>query len=210
MVNMAPRDTKNRLLETACDLFWRQSFSAVSVDDICKLAKINKGSFYYYYESKFDLIAAVFEKLWSDAKPELDALFSTPMTLGERLRIFSERVYAKQAMKAEQYGQVLGCPFMTCASDLSVQDEGFRTRSNRLFAEYKTYFARLVEQARAEGYCRTLNASEGGDMLFHYHLGVLFQARILNDLGLIRRELEAGFRRILELPTDAQSTVPPH
>lgn len=197
---MPPCLTKHRLLETATDLFWRQSFSAVSVDEICKLAGVKKGSFYHFFQSKFDLIAAVYDKLWTDAKPELDALFAAHAALDARVSALCEHMYAKQQAKAEQYGQVLGCPFMTCASDLCVQDENFRKRSNALFEAFAAYFERLVEDAHAEGRCRHMTPREGGQMLFHYKMGVMFQARITNDLQLIQRELEAGFRRILELP----------
>ena len=36
------KDTKLRLIETATDLIWRDSYGSVSVDGICKQAKVNK------------------------------------------------------------------------------------------------------------------------------------------------------------------------
>lgn len=204
---MAPRQTRNLLLETATDLFWRHSFSAVSVDEICKLAGVNKGSFYHYFQSKFDLMAAVCDNLWETTRPELDAIFAPAADIDTRIRRLCELIYAKQAEKAEQFGQVLGCPFTTCASDLCMQDDGFRDQVNTMFGRFMAYFEALVAEAHAQGHARDLTVSEGAQALFCYKTGVLSQARMFNDLSIIARDLEAGFRRYLRLP-DAPAAAP--
>lgn len=38
-------DAKERLLQVGFDLIWNQSYGAVSVDQICERADVNKGSF---------------------------------------------------------------------------------------------------------------------------------------------------------------------
>ena len=45
-------ESKRKLLEAAIDLIWKSSYGAVSVDDICAKAGVNKGSFYYAFKSK--------------------------------------------------------------------------------------------------------------------------------------------------------------
>jgi TetR/AcrR family transcriptional repressor of nem operon len=51
--------TKDRLLDTAQDLFLSQGFSATSVDEICRKTRITKGGFFHYFKSKEDLAKAV-------------------------------------------------------------------------------------------------------------------------------------------------------
>ena len=45
-------NTKQRLLDTAIELIWEQSYGAVSVDHICERAGAQKGSFYHFFQSK--------------------------------------------------------------------------------------------------------------------------------------------------------------
>lgn len=49
-------DTKNRILRTALKLFVERGLSEVSIDDLTKETGIAKGSFYYYFKSKSELI----------------------------------------------------------------------------------------------------------------------------------------------------------
>jgi AcrR family transcriptional regulator len=55
-------DAKQRLLDTAIDLIWEQSYGAVSVDVICERAGTKKGSFYHFFPSKSDLTVAAIER----------------------------------------------------------------------------------------------------------------------------------------------------
>ena len=49
-------ETKEKLMQVGFDLMWDNSYGSVSVDDICKRAGINKGSFYHFFPSKADLV----------------------------------------------------------------------------------------------------------------------------------------------------------
>jgi AcrR family transcriptional regulator len=50
-----------RLLDAAVDAFSRRGYGDVNVDDICKAARIAKGSFYRHYRSKEELFFAAAE-----------------------------------------------------------------------------------------------------------------------------------------------------
>src|SRR5271170_7885350 len=54
-------ETKDKLLQVGFDLIWDSSYGSVSVDDICKRAGINKGSFYHFFPSKADLVVQAYE-----------------------------------------------------------------------------------------------------------------------------------------------------
>src|SRR5690349_959146 len=55
-------DTKDRILEAARDLFWRQGYTATGVAQILKSANAKSGSLYYFFPTKEDLLLAVLEK----------------------------------------------------------------------------------------------------------------------------------------------------
>lgn len=49
-------ETRSRIYETATRLIGEEGFDQVSVDRICKLAGVAKGSFYHHFRTKADLI----------------------------------------------------------------------------------------------------------------------------------------------------------
>ena len=55
-------DTRNRILETAYDLFYRKGFTRVGVDLIAESAGITKRTLYSHFASKDALLAAVLER----------------------------------------------------------------------------------------------------------------------------------------------------
>jgi TetR/AcrR family transcriptional regulator, transcriptional repressor for nem operon len=60
---MATKQSKERLLTAAKELFLARGYAATTVDAICEKAGLSKGSFYYFFDSKEDLGLAVLE--WS-------------------------------------------------------------------------------------------------------------------------------------------------
>ena len=65
---LAPRISRRptpstRLLEAAKEAFAKRGYGEVNVDDICRAARIAKGSFYRHYHSKEELFLAATESL---------------------------------------------------------------------------------------------------------------------------------------------------
>ncbi|MBS4201044.1 TetR/AcrR family transcriptional regulator [Bacillus sp. FJAT-49732] len=53
--------TKDKILNTAIDLFSRSSFSAVSIRDITREVGIKESSLYYHFKNKDELLDCIFE-----------------------------------------------------------------------------------------------------------------------------------------------------
>src|SRR5215475_9792997 len=126
-------DAKERLLQVAFDLIWDNSYSAVSVDNICERADVNKGSFYYYFKSKADLAVAAYEEHWREKQPELDRIFSPQVAPLERLSEWCKYLIERQKQKSEKYGHVCGCPYASVGSEVATQDEKIRAKTQELF-----------------------------------------------------------------------------
>src|SRR6267154_2537844 len=45
-------ESRLKLLRTAHELIWRQSYGSVGVDQICEQSGVKKGSFYHFFRSK--------------------------------------------------------------------------------------------------------------------------------------------------------------
>ena len=52
-------ESRQRLIECAAELFWKNGYSATGISEILKQTGLPKGSFYFYFKSKDDLATAV-------------------------------------------------------------------------------------------------------------------------------------------------------
>ena len=182
-------DVRERLLKVAVDLIARQSYHAVSVDQICARADVAKGSFYHFFPSKSDLACAAFEEQWKEKQPRLDAIFSPQLPPLERLRQYCAHVFENQQRLREAAEVVCGCPFASLGSELSGQDEQVRARAVERFDRLGRYFESVLRDARAEGLIE-LDPAEVRDLaraMYSLVLGHLLQGRVRNDLGCVQQ-----------------------
>src|SRR5437763_9887522 len=55
------RDTRERIVEAAMELFWLKGYGSTSIADILSRSQVNSGSLYYFFPGKQDLLIAVLE-----------------------------------------------------------------------------------------------------------------------------------------------------
>ena len=61
------QDKKTEILNKALELFKEKGYDNVTVNEIASASNISKNTFYYYYESKEELIRALFKPTGKDA-----------------------------------------------------------------------------------------------------------------------------------------------
>ena len=94
MARRAPavRDTRDRLLKAALDVFSEQGYQATSVDEIAARAGVTKGAVYYWFRDKEDLAADLQRTLWTtiaaEAQADLDPNASTAHNIKQSFRAY--------------------------------------------------------------------------------------------------------------------------
>jgi TetR/AcrR family transcriptional repressor of nem operon len=189
-------ETKEKLLQVGFDLIWDNSYGSVSVDDICKRAGINKGSFYHFFPSKADLAVAAYEEHWKEKRPAMDRIFSSQTPPLQRLQNWCQYVYDGQREKAEKYGHVCGCPYATVGSEIATLDEKIRAKSEQLMNAGRKYIETAIADAMREGLVAVNNPVTAAMTLQSLLLGMLVEARVQNDLKVLEN-LEATVMNIL-------------
>ena len=107
--------TRTRLLDAAQRLMLAKGFAATTVDEICEAAKLTKGSFFHYFESKDELGKTVLERFCANGKQMLEAVYG-----GERDPL--KRVYRQieaVAMMSQDPKLGKGCLLGCFAQELS-------------------------------------------------------------------------------------------
>ena len=187
-------DMKERLTDAALDLIWHNSYGTTSVDAICERAGAKKGSFYYFFRSKSELTASALEAEWNKRKADMDALFSPTVPPLERFDRYFDYVHDRLAELQKACGSILGCPLLTIGSEVGTQDEGVRNTVDRIWNRKIKYFESAIRDADAQGLIEAPDPEGRAKMLFACYHGTLTQARIQNDVELIRdlKEIARG------------------
>lgn len=175
-------ETREKLLQVGFDLIWDSSYGSVSVDDICKRAKINKGSFYHFFPSKADLVVEAYEEHWKEKRPIMDRIFSPQVPPLDRIHNWCEFMYEVQKEKAGKYGHVCGCPFASVGSEIATLDEKIRVRSEHLMNASLKYVESTIADAIREGSVTVKNPVAAAQCIQSLLLGMLLEARVQNDL----------------------------
>ena len=199
-------DAKQRLLDATIDLIWLHSYGAVTVDNICERAGVKKGSFYYFFPSKTDLVVAALDGHWHKVKAELDRIFAPTLSAVDRLRNYFEWVYRRQLEMKEKTGRVVGCPLCSIGSETSNSDTVICTKVQELMSNYSGYLERVIRDLQKEGVVKKQDVAAQTQGLFAHMHGVLGQARIQNDPEIIR-SLEAGAFKFLGIDEAATATA---
>lgn len=187
----APTNTKQKLLETATELIWSESYNSVSVDDICKKADVKKGSFYHYFQSKAHLALEAMDACMEDTKIHYDDLFSPTRPAKERFKKMADYVIEKQKETSEQLGHVCGCPFATLGSEMAAQNDEFSEKIVNICAKKKTYYESALRELAAEGTIpQDTDISAKAKEIFALVVGHLIMSRISNDLTFLEDNLE--------------------
>ena len=195
-------DAKERLLRAMSDLMWQNSYGSVTIDMICQEAQVKKGSFYYFFKSKSDLAIAALDKMWGDIKPTLDEIFSPSLPPLERIFRKMDFAYTETVEVKEKYGRVLGCPYVTLASEVSGIEPAILERIRFHLKNYHRYIVSAIREAKAEGLVEVDNPDMAAQCLFHLYEGMLTEARIQNDPEVLRALRPAAFN-LLRVTKDA-------
>jgi len=178
-------------MDAAIELLWQNSYGATSVDAICEKADAKKGSFYYFFKSKSELAAAALEADWNKKRAQMDSIFSATVPPLERLERYFDFVHGRLAEIQKKCGSILGCPYVSVGSEVSTQDPIVRETIDRIMDCKMKYFISAVRDAAAQGLIDAPDPEAKARALFACYQGTVAQARIQNDIELLR-----GFKNV--------------
>lgn len=190
-------DAKERLIAACASLVHRRGYAAVGVDEICEAAGVRKGSFYYFFSSKRDLMLAALERQQAMAESHV---FS--VVFGEsdepplrRLDRFFATIAEMEAAQKKRGGQVLGCPFGNIAAESAASDPHLARAADTAFCGFASFVRQTLAEAKARGdLARNVDVAEAAEAIVAYFEGIALLARARNDPSLLTR---LGARAIL-------------
>ena len=197
-------NTKQRLLDTAIQLIWEQSYGSVSVDHICERAGALKGSLYHFFPSKSELAVAAIEAHWQQRLAEMDRIFAPATPPLDRLAHYCDSVYRRQKAKRAEFGRVCGCAFTCLGLELSTQDEPVRRKSQEIIKRLCHYLEGAVCDAAGAGLIDRHDCPVMARELYRCIIGALVEAKIENNLEVILQLKPSIWRLIGVRPAGAR------
>ena len=136
--------TKQRLLDAAQRLMLAQGFSATTVESICAAAKLTKGSFFHYFDSKEQLGQELLERFCREFQDRLQSKLARLEDPLERIDAAIEHAIDLSAACANQPGCLLG----TFAQELSDTHPKMRNACQCAFTEWAKRLEQDFEEAK--------------------------------------------------------------
>ncbi|MEM7601982.1 MAG: TetR/AcrR family transcriptional regulator [Verrucomicrobiota bacterium] len=198
--------TRENLLAAMRDLIWVGSYAGTSVDEICRRAKVHKGSFYHHFPSKSKLAIASIESCWEEHRVGMDGIFSPSKVALQRLFDWLVYLREEQAVLRSRFGRVVGCPLHTIGAELGGKEDPLHDLLKTVLGDYLRYLESALRDARAEDTLEIDDVTATARLTFFYVEGLLTHARIWNDLTELD-QMESGVRQLLGHPEQWPSQV---
>ncbi len=177
--------TKARLLDAAERLMLAKGFVATTVDEICEAAKLTKGSFFHYFETKEQLGKELLERFCQSARDRMRAAAVDDDPLA--------RVYAQidGAIKMSRECADQSCLLGTFAQELSDTHPDIRSLCADAFGQWADALRKDLDAAKARHAPKSSIDSKG---LADHFIAILEGSKILakakRDPAIVERSLK--------------------
>jgi TetR/AcrR family transcriptional regulator, transcriptional repressor for nem operon len=179
-------DAKTRLMDAVSELLWTGSYGSTTIDQICEKAGVKKGSFYYFFDSKSDLAVEALDASWQSKQAELDRIFSPMIPPLDRIRKYCQFSYELQQEMKNKYGRVLGCPQFALGAEVCTLESHLQKKIQEILDYKRKYLESAIRDAHVAGLIKAPDPAAKARMILAYYEGLLTQARIQNDVEVLR------------------------
>lgn len=128
-----------RIVDTACELFYKRGVRAVGVDEIVTQAGVTKPSLYRSFGSKDELVTACLEKYAEDSWQDIDAALAAA---GDDPRS-QLRAYVAHYAEQMTIPGFRGCPMSNLAVEFPETDQAGRVLAEKCKVELRERLALL-------------------------------------------------------------------
>ena len=134
---MSDKTTRDRIVEAADRLFYRQGYEHTSFSDIADAVRISRGNFYYHFKSKDEILDAVINVRLANTRQMLERWEIEGKQPADRIRSFIHILIANRA-EIKRYG----CPVGTLCTELAKLNHASQAGASMLFTLFRTWLRR--------------------------------------------------------------------
>ena len=146
-----PEGTRQRLLQAAFREVYRYGFQSAGIDTIIAAANVTKGALYYHFESKEALGHAIIEEIIAEITRDR---WLRPLEQSKDKNPIDALIGIVQAIPARPRDVKRGCPLVNLTQEMSLLDEQFRKRLERIFQAWQEAIATALREGQYTGTVR--------------------------------------------------------
>jgi AcrR family transcriptional regulator len=191
-------ERKKQILDAAISVFSRLGFHKARMDDIVKESGLSKGTLYWYFESKDEIITSIMEDIFTGSMEEYQ-LHAAP---GTSVREQLTKIMINTMDDVKQMLQIRPLVYEFFA--LAFRDEKVQKLIRNYFKFYMDNIVPIVQKGIDNGEFRKMDAREAS-----MSLGAIFEGTILlwfYDPSIV--EIEQQLKASLDLLLDGFEAKP--
>src|SRR5215469_16100309 len=146
-----PERTRQSLLQAAFREVYRYGFQSAGIDTILAATNVTKGALYYHFESKEALGYAIIEEIIAEITKDR---WLRPLQQNEDKNPIDALIGIVQAIPARPRDVKRGCPLVNLTQEMSLLDEQFRKRLERIFQAWQEAIATVLREGQSTGTVR--------------------------------------------------------
>lgn len=157
---MSKIDTENHILDTAIELFWSKSYHGVNMNELSRVAGVNKATVYQHFASKEDLAVAAIRRAGKRTEAYVyRSTFSETDDPAERLKRIYQKVFRMHDDLFRTNGKCRGCPFVNIGVEMSTTSDDIRHAVIAALGQFREYYGQIIDDHHA-GRARLTAASK--------------------------------------------------
>lgn len=168
-------ETKNRIIKCSAELFFKNGYNATGISEILKAAEIPKGSFYFHFDSKKSVAAAVavyYEKKLTEWIMDYYCKYEGAE--------FIEKFIGSMIEKAEN-NEYYGCPLTTIGQELAFFEPDIAEGYNEALKKLMVLFTSIFKKSGRSN----ADSEVMGKKAFVMYEGFLVYYRISKDVNVL-------------------------
>ena len=196
-----PRFDRERVLDSAIEIFWRDGYAATSLANLLEEMGISRQSLYNCFGDKHSLFLAALDRYMERKSRETLGVLESPDAGLASVEAFFEHAFARaRATQAERRACMIGKTAMELASDDAEVAERLRRYGDRMISAFRNALTNAMARGEiapcdCEGRATQLAATAQG-------LGMLYRA------GVPEPRIEAAVQATLACLRDGPLTTP--
>ena len=178
--------TRQRILDCACDLFYRQGYQATTVDQVIDATGISKPTLYKHFPSKEALATAYLKRRKA---AELGALRERLAAIHDVRERFAEAaVFVRDALPANNFR---GCAFFNMVSEIPDRSDPVVGVVLSFVDEFRAIIRELAEEVKAgEPACSGIDAITVAEDYYVLVCGAIMASQELHRIDPADRAVE--------------------
>jgi len=191
-----PRGSRDRILEAARQVFFRDGFMAANLDEVARGAGVAKGTLYRYFDSKADLYVAVLANNGEEFERRMRAAVDPSQSSADQIRA-TARFYFDHWTQHQEYFQIFWA--IENQSVIGELPPAVIDHVSHLWEQCLQILADVVQRGVSRGEFADCDAWEIANIFWTLGNAVIATEASVTRRNLRRKSLDETFRDSVEV-----------